>query len=47
MQHPLPRIETEDAKGNPVVIINNDFNLSADKLSDIYRYRWQIELFFK
>jgi hypothetical protein len=47
MKHPLRLIETEDTKGNPIIIITNDFELSAAEISDIYRYRWQIELFFK
>ena len=47
MQYPLRLIETEDTEGKPVIIITNDFELSAEELSDIYRYRWQIELFFK
>jgi len=47
MQHPLKLIETEDTKGNLVRIVTNDFDLSPDEISDIYRYRWQIELFFK
>jgi len=47
MEHPLRLIETEDTQGKPVIIITNDFNLSTEEISDIYRYRWQIELFFK
>ena len=47
MEHPLRRLETEDTEKNPVIIVTNDFDLSADELSDIYRCRWQIELFFK
>ncbi len=47
MENPLKLIETEDTQGNPVTIITNDFNLSTEEVSDIYRYRWQIELFFK
>lgn len=47
MKHPLRLIETEDTHGKPVVIVTNDFNLNAVEIGDIYRHRWQIELFFK
>lgn len=47
MKHPLRMIETEDTQGQPIIIITNDFGLSTEEISDIYRYRWQIELFFK
>ncbi|MGB9975924.1 IS4 family transposase [Thermovenabulum sp.] len=47
MKHPLRLVETEDTQGNPVIIITNDFKLEAEEISAIYRYRWQIELFFK
>ena len=40
-------IEVEDTKGNVLRLITNRFDLSADEISDIYRSRWAIELFFK
>lgn len=47
MKHPLRLVETEDTEGNPIIILTNDFELPAAEISDIYRHRWQIELFFK
>ncbi|CEP67446.1 Transposase, IS4-like, partial [Moorella glycerini] len=47
MKHPLRLITTEDTQGQPVVIVTNDLQLKAEELSEIYRNRWQIELFFK
>ncbi|KAF1085683.1 Transposase DDE domain protein [Sporotomaculum syntrophicum] len=47
MKHPLRLIEVEDIQGKPVTIITNDFNLNTEEIGDIYRNRWQIELFFK
>src|SRR5690625_2981496 len=40
-------IEVDDTKGNVLRLITNRFDLSADKISDIYRSHWAIELFFK
>lgn len=47
MKSPLRRLETEDIYGEPVIILTNDFKLSSEQISAIYRNRWQIELFFK
>jgi DDE family transposase len=43
----LRLVVTEDLEGNEIVIVTNDFELSAEEISDIYRNRWKIELFFK
>jgi IS4 transposase len=47
MKHDLRLIETKDTEGNPIVILTNDFAISSLEIGNIYRYRWQIELFFK
>jgi len=44
----LRRIAWWDAEGNRAYeFITNNFDLSAQVVADIYRYRWRIELFFK
>ncbi|MFC0274897.1 IS4 family transposase [Metabacillus herbersteinensis] len=47
MKYPVRLIETKDSQGNPITIIINDAKMSAQEVSDLYRSRWQIELFFK
>lgn len=47
MESPLRLIECLDGEGKLVRIITNDFRLTTNEISDLYRKRWQIELFFK
>lgn len=47
MIHPVRLVETKDSQGNPISIIVNDAKMSAQEISNLYRSRWQIELFFK
>jgi IS4 transposase len=47
MKYPVRLIETKDSQGNTQSIIINDAKMSAQEISDLYRNRWQIELFFK
>lgn len=47
MKHRLRLIEVQDTQGEPIIIVTNDFKITAEEIADIYRNRWQIELFFK
>ena len=47
MKHTLREVTIDDTVNEPFTILTNDFNLSAEELGEIYRYRWQVELFFK
>lgn len=44
----LRRIKYFDKETNQhYVFLTNDFNVDAKVIADLYKYRWQIELFFK
>jgi hypothetical protein len=47
MEHGLRLVITKDSEGKAIMILTNDFNITAEEIGVIYRCRWQIELFFK
>jgi hypothetical protein len=47
MKYQLRLIQTRDGEGNPIIILTNDFSMDVFEISEIYRLRWQVELFFK
>ena len=40
-------VTVTDSRGKEMLLITNRFDISADEISEIYRSRWIIELFFK
>src|SRR5690625_6116858 len=47
MKHPLRFSDGLDSKNNKISIVCNDLKIGAEEISDLYRSRWQIELFIK
>jgi hypothetical protein len=43
----LRLVEFSDDQGNHYRILTNVYDLSAEQVSEMYRHRWMIELFFK
>lgn len=45
---PLRRVKYYDSKTGKVFnFLTNNFTIPAQTVADLYRYRWQVELFFK
>ena len=44
---PLRRVVVRDADGKRIVFLTNNFALKPDLVAELYRQRWQVELFFK
>jgi hypothetical protein len=45
---PLRRVRLRDLEtGKPITLLTNDFHLSARTIADLYRSRWQVEIFFR
>ncbi len=43
----LRRVVAKDDKGKRLVFLTNNFALGPEVIADLYRQRWQVELFFK
>ena len=43
----LRRVVVKDDKGKRLVFLTNNFTLKPELIADLYRQRWQVELFFK
>ena len=43
----LRRIRIKDAEGKTLIFLTNNFTLPALTITELYRCRWQVELFFK
>ena len=44
---PLRRVVAKDENGKRVTFLTNNFALKPELVADLYRQRWQVELFFK
>ncbi len=43
----LRRVVVKDDAGKRLVFLTNNFALKPELIADLYRQRWQVELFFK
>jgi len=44
---PLRRVRIKDDEGKRLVFLTNNTDLPARTIAELYRCRWQVELFFK
>ena len=44
---PLRRVVAKDDNGKRLTFLTNNFTLVPEMIADLYRQRWQVELFFK
>jgi len=44
---PLRRVVVRDETGNRITFLTNNFALAPELIAQLYRQRWQVELFFK
>jgi transposase len=47
VEHPFRMLQTKNEKGTPFRFLTNRFDLTSREIIDIYKRRWDIEVFFR